>query len=645
MDCEVPWLSAGDFNTVLSPLERLGGHTTDAEMQQFQDCVSICCMEDVPATGALFTWSYKQEPNDSIYSRLDRMMDNQKWFAMFADYVAHFHPEGLFDHCPSRDSFLMQKAKIQWSLEGDLNTSYFNHIIKKRVLMNKILQIEDKERGGRFCTDAHALILSMPVTIKEIKTCLFSISKEKSPGPAGYTSLFFRDAWEKVGEEISGAILNFFDTGKMLAQINSTVITLIPKVDRPSSVKHFRPIACCNVLYKTISKLICNRGNVSPRCMFKLDLQKAYDTTEWQFLEQMLAALQFPEKFIQLVMCCVTSTTFTLNLNGVHFGYFNGRRGLRQGDPLSPLLFTICMEYLTRILEYVTQQWHFRYLSLCNGLKLNHLLFADDLLMFCKGDVRSIMLMLRAMATFSAASGLKVNASKSEVVFNGVADDVKADIIHVSGFKEGGLPFTYLGIPIQPTRLTRLDCSILIDKTTARVRSIGARKLSYAGRLTLINAVFNTLHNYWASIFIIPNKKEGGLGIKQTGVWNIATVGKLVNWIYTKADRLWVLWIDHVYLKGRGWNSYQPPADSNWNWQNICKDIGNQGSSIVKARIRRVAMLACWYLIWLERNRCRYELMLARPEKIGKEFQMLVKQRIQHFIQKPVGNNDKNWLV
>ncbi|XP_074297209.1 uncharacterized protein LOC141627911 [Silene latifolia] len=620
----------------------------------------------------------------------------------------------------ARDSFLMQKAKVQWSLEGDLNTTYFHHIIKKRVMLNKILEIEDKEgvlcsegetiqnafltyyqellgekhatddvnltvvRRGKCCTNAHALILNMPVTKEEIKTCLFSLPKDKSPGPDGYTSQFFRDAWDIVGEEISGAILNFFKTGKLLAQINSTIITLMPKVDRPSSVKHFRPIACCNVIYKTIYKLICNRlalvlpdivsrnqgafvkgsilknilfcqdlvrlchrGHVSPRCMFKLDLQKAYDTIEWQFLEQMLAALQFPESFIQMVMCCVTSTTFTLNLNGIQFGYFNGRR--------------------------------------------------DDLLMFCKGDVGSIMLMLRAMATFSAASGLKINASKSDVVFNGVADDVKTDIIQVSAFKEGCLPFTYLGVPIQPTRLTRLDCSILIDKITARVRSIEAicRTFFWEGGVEYQRAPLVAWDNVCCS------KKEGGLRIKQAGVWNIATVGKLINWIYTKADRLWVLWIDHVYLKGRDWNSYQPPADSNWNWRNIYKvrdcmaagylnnvwlqdpkgysvasgyhwlhgkhphvpwmkmqqfgicsadqcvlcengqethehlfdqcaysrrvlqyvshwlqGTGTQRSSTVQTRIRRAAKLACWYLIWLERNRCRHELMLARPEKI-----------------------------
>ncbi|XP_074298687.1 uncharacterized protein LOC141629610 [Silene latifolia] len=187
------------------------------------------------------------------------------------------------------------------------------------------------------------------------------------------------------------------------------------------------------------------------------------------------------------------------------------------------------------------------------------------------------------MATFSAAYGLKVNAAKSEVVFNGVAASLKADIIQVSGFQEGALPFKYLGVPIQPGRLLRRDCKILTDKIVRKVRGIGARKLSYAGRLVFINSVLNTLHNYWASIFLIPKcaihqieaicrnflwdnsteynraplvawndichvrtpaptchtKKEGGLGIKNAGMWNVASVGKLVHWLYTKADRLY----------------------------------------------------------------------------------------------------------
>ncbi|XP_074306147.1 uncharacterized protein LOC141641381 [Silene latifolia] len=800
-NCTDPWLWLGDFNTVLSPVERLGGNTTEIEMEQFQECVSLCCMDDISATGALYTWSNKQAASDRVYSRLDRAMGNLEWMAMYGDYIAHFHPEGLFDHCPctvvhrradlggkrnfkyfnmwgtsaefkpsvlqvwrrsfpgtkmfgvikklkalkpvlkrlnttcfsdientttiaslaltkiqqalvdnpedlnliqqeldlakdlreltvARDSFLSQKAKIQWSIEGDLNTAYFHQAIKKRTMMNKVFQIEDEDgrlctegadiqmafldyyqsllgshtqtlsvqkhvvTGGPCCTEEHWLILAQPVTMEEVKQCIFSIPNGKSPGPDGYSSQFYKDAWDIIGDEVGAAVINFFEAGRLLNQINSTVITLIPKIDRPTSVKHFRPISCCNVLYKAISKVMCNRlarilpdiisrnqgafvkgrsilenilicqdlvrmynrGMVSPRCMFKLDLQKAYDSIEWQFVDQMLEALNFPEHFRKLIMLCITTPSYTLNLNGSHFGYFHGKRGLRQGDPISPLIFCICMEYLTRVMEYATRRWYFRYHPLCKSLKLTHLLFADDLLMFCKGDIRSIMLLLRALSTFSATSGLKVNAAKSEVVFNGVPSDVRMDVVQVSGFQQGVLPFKYLGVPIQPGRLSKADCNILLDKVVHKIRGIGARKLSYAGRLILINSVLNTLHNYWASIFLIPKgvirrieaicrnffwsgesdyhrvpliawekiccrKKEGGLNIKSAEVWNKATVGKLVNWIHTKADRLWVLWVDHVYLKGADWHSYQPPPDSNWNWRNICKikDLMNSG--------------------------------------------------------------------
>ncbi|XP_074315399.1 uncharacterized protein LOC141651594 [Silene latifolia] len=118
--CTEPWLWLGDFNTVLSPIERLGGNTTDAEMEHFQDCVSICGMEDIPATGALFTWSNKQDPCDRVYNRLDRVMGNQEWLDRFDTSLAHFHPEGLFDHCPC--TIVDKKAEIG----GKKSVKYFN---------------------------------------------------------------------------------------------------------------------------------------------------------------------------------------------------------------------------------------------------------------------------------------------------------------------------------------------------------------------------------------------------------------------------------------------------------------------------------------------------------------------------------------
>ncbi|XP_074271392.1 uncharacterized protein LOC141595329 [Silene latifolia] len=331
----------------------------------------------------------------------------------------------------ARVSFLQQKAKSVWLAEGDENSAYFHRQIKARNVHNKVFQIKDVH-GTQHC-EPDAIEYAFLDYYQQLLGTSNPVHKVHVPtvrtGPDGYTSQFFKDSWEILGKDIFYAINNFFSTGKLLKQLNSTNITLISKIPNLSSVTDFRPIACCNTIYKCIAKLLCarlgkvlpdivdcsqggfiqgrnivenvlicqdlvrlyRRKSASPRCLVKIDLRKAYDSVEWDFLHQMLLALKFPQKFIDLVMVCVTSTSYSLSLNGNTFGYFHGSRGLRQGDPLSPLLFTLCMEYLSRVLKVVGQQPDFHFHPLCGAIQLNHLLFADDLLLFSKGDELSII--------------------------------------------------------------------------------------------------------------------------------------------------------------------------------------------------------------------------------------------------------------
>lgn len=125
-----------------------------------------------------------------------------------------------------------------------------------------------------------------------------------------------------------------------------------------------------------------NRKGGKPKCMIKIDLKKAYDIVSWDFVEEMLAALQFPWKFIRWVMMCIKSTSFSLMINGALCGYFKGKKGLRQGDPISSLLFVICMEYLSCILIQVGNLPNFKYFQGCGTLKIYHMCFVD-LILFC----------------------------------------------------------------------------------------------------------------------------------------------------------------------------------------------------------------------------------------------------------------------
>lgn len=204
--------------------------------------------------------------------------------------------------------------------------------------------------------------------------------------------------------------------------------------------------------------------------MMKLDLKKAYDTLNWEFIGQLLEGVGFPDWFVSQIMTCISTPKFSIMMNGSPMGFFGSQRGLRQGDPMSPLLFALGMDYLDRVLQYVGEQEGFKFHVRCKEMQLSHLCFADDLILFCNGDFRSIYTMLQGFQMFSHASGLEVNKEKSEVYYTGMVESDIRRITDVSGFRVGQLPFKYLGAPISTTKLKEKDCQLLVEKMVNRLR-------------------------------------------------------------------------------------------------------------------------------------------------------------------------------
>lgn len=292
---------------------------------------------------------------------------------------------------------LKQKSRCQWVNLGDQNSRYFFNMLQQRKAKNCITQLplangvvcSDQEeikkailnhfidflgtsqvRSGNFdisifqdrlvsVTDWDSLC-SIP-SKEEINEALWSINDNKSLGPDGFNSFFVKKAWSIVGKEICMVVQDFFQNGKMLKQTNSTAITLIPKVICPQSLNDFRPISCCNVIYKMISKILSGRlrgiltdiiqlnqsafipgrkiddnvllahellqgyhRNKYGCCALKVDLQKTYDSVSWDFLEEVMLAFRFPAYFIQLVMNFVKSSMFSIIINGQMEGFFLG---------------------------------------------------------------------------------------------------------------------------------------------------------------------------------------------------------------------------------------------------------------------------------------------------------------------------------
>ncbi|XP_059295578.1 uncharacterized protein LOC132048915 [Lycium ferocissimum] len=171
-----------------------------------------------------------------------------------------------------------------------------------------------------------------------------------------------------------------------------------------------------------------NRKNTTRSCLIKIDLRKACDTVEWESVEEILYGLNSPHSIV---------------LDGGVHGEIIGQMGLRRGDPISPFLFVICMEYFTGIMQWVATQEGFAFHTKCKGLKLNHLCFADDMSIFNKGYFHSVMLMLRGLKTFSEASGLTTNATKSSIFSANMDHQVLEDFCETTGYTKGKLAKGY----------------------------------------------------------------------------------------------------------------------------------------------------------------------------------------------------------
>ncbi|KAL2235578.1 UNVERIFIED_CONTAM: hypothetical protein Sindi_1290000 [Sesamum indicum] len=150
-----------------------------------------------------------------------------------------------------------------------------------------------------------------------------------------------------------------------------------------------------------------NQVRLPPRCTLKVDIRKAYDTVEWDFLLAALQLFGFPQTFTRWIEECVTTASFSIGLNGNPHGFFAGARGLRQGDPLSPYLFVLVMEVLhLGLLQLIEQDMQFSYHRKCEPAKVFQLGFADDHLLFCRADLDSLRILKMGLDRFAEWSGL-----------------------------------------------------------------------------------------------------------------------------------------------------------------------------------------------------------------------------------------------
>ena len=146
----------------------------------------------------------------------------------------------------------------------------------------------------------------------------------------------------------------------------------------------------------------------------KLDMSKADNMVKWNFLEKIMERLGFDNKWISLISCCIRTVSFSILVNGEPRGLIHLSKGLRQGDPLSPYLFLLCVEGLHSLIQQAENCGNLHGVSLCKeGLKVSHLFFADDSLLFCQANDNDCQAVLDILDTYEQASGQQINRGKT----------------------------------------------------------------------------------------------------------------------------------------------------------------------------------------------------------------------------------------
>ena len=318
-------------------------------------------------------WSQIEESIPRQKSRIDWLTQgdsNSKFF--FAAMKARKAKNKIAQIQNDQGETLTKAEEIQGEVVG-----FFKGLLGKSSNEIPGIDIQLMRRGKQLSRQA-CDALTTRVTTEEIDAALFSIDDGKAHGIDGFNSLFFKRCWHLIKENMYLAVQEFFQRSFLHWPVNTTVVTLIPKKTNVTHAKDYRPIACCTVVYKIVSMILTqrmskvinevmnptqsgfipgrhiadnillatelikgyNRKHMSPRCLIKVDIKKAYDSVEWCFLEQMLYELGFPDQYIKWTMACVKSVSYSIMLNGMPAMPFQAKRGGEtRGSTLS---FLVC---------------------------------------------------------------------------------------------------------------------------------------------------------------------------------------------------------------------------------------------------------------------------------------------------------------
>lgn len=236
----------------------------------------------------------------------------------------------------------------------------------------------------------------------------------------------------------------------------------------------------------------------------KFDIRKAFDTLDWNFLLKVLQAFGFHQQFCAWILSILKSAKLSFLVNGHSVGFFSCKRGVRQGDPLSPLLFCLAEEVLSRSISNLVNDGK---MSLMSGLRNckppSHILYAFDILIFCRGSKQNLRNLMALFKEYGDVSGQVLSSSKCRFYAGSTPNSRIATIKDCLGFSAGSPPFTYLGVPLFKHKPKRIHLPIA-DRIKNKLASWKGSLLSIKGRVQLVQSIIQGMLIYSFRVYSWP---------------------------------------------------------------------------------------------------------------------------------------------
>lgn len=415
--------------------------------------------------------------------------------------------------------------------------------------------------------------------------------------------------------------------------LNITFITLVPKKYHIETIKDCRPIFLLTSVYKIIAKVLSTRLKLvmdklispvqcayiegrqiidgtlianelvdsrirseNPGIICKIDLEKAFDRINWRYLEFVLVQMGFSRKWCNWLRFCYSTSSFSVLINGSSFGYFTSSRGVRQGCPVSPLLFIIAREGFSRFMDRAHNQGLFSGFSVSpTSIDVNHLHYADDTILFLDDKREELHNLFSALHCFEFIAGLKVNALKTRLIAVGTVHNFSMWAEEL-GCSVDVLSFMYLGMPLGAKSGSIRIWDPIIEKFEARLSGWRRISLSKGGKLALLKCIFSSLPTYYFSLFKAPISVIKILEKKMRNfLWEFkegAKISHLVNWDIVRAT------------KERG------------------------GLGVCNLNLMNLALLAKWcWRYGVEKKKLRYKII---TDKYGNDYSYWIPGKVQH---------------